>query len=107
MDGRVVLVGVDDHDQPIAYGDIEADGHLDFLYCAPEAAGQGAGSAIYAALERRARQMSIREIHVEASEIAKPLFERNNFKLLRRNELNIGGVPIHNFTMKKTLTGDC
>ena len=102
-DGRVVLVGVDERDRPIAYGDLEDDGHLDFLYCAPEVAGKGAGSQIYAALERRARHMSLHRIYVEASELAKPLFERNGFTLVSRNDLSIRGVAIHNFKMEKAL----
>ncbi len=102
-DGRIVLVGVDERDRPIAYGDLEDDGHLDFLYCAPEGAGKGTGSQIYAALERRARQMSLRKIYVEASELAKPLFERNGFTLVSRIDLSIRGVAIHNFKMEKTL----
>ncbi len=102
-DGRIVLVGVDECDRPIAYGDLEDDGHLDFLYCAPEAAGKGTGSQIYAALERRARQMSLDKIYVEASALARPLFERHGFTLVRRNDLCIRGVAMHNFKMEKTL----
>ena len=105
-DGRTVFVGVDEADRQIAYGDLEDDGHLDFLYCAPEDAGRGAGSQIYAALEHRARHLSLQKIYVEASELARPLFERNGFKLLRRNELSIGGVTIHNFSMEKALTAE-
>ncbi len=32
LDGRITLVAVDDDDKPIAYGDLEADGHIDHLY---------------------------------------------------------------------------
>jgi len=102
-DGRIVLVAVDERDRPIAYGDLEDDGHLDFLYCAPEGAGKGTGSQIYAALECRAREKSVRKIYVEASEVARPFFERNGFTLVSRNNLSIRGVAIHNFEMEKTL----
>ena len=99
------MVGVDERDRPIAYGDLEDDGHLDFLYCAPEAAGKGNGSQIYDALERRAREKSLRKIYVEASEVARPFFERNGFTLVSRNSLSIRGVAIHNFKMEKILVG--
>jgi putative acetyltransferase len=102
-DGRVVLVAVDERDRPLGYGDLEADGHLDFLYCAPEAEGKGIGSALYRALEKRARLQGIASIHVEASELARPLFERNGFRILRRNEVKIGAVTLHNFSMEKLL----
>lgn len=32
-------MAVDDEDQPLAFGDLEHDGHIGYLYCAPEAAG--------------------------------------------------------------------
>lgn len=37
-DGRTALVAVDGGDLPVAFGDIEADGHIGMLYCTPEAA---------------------------------------------------------------------
>jgi putative acetyltransferase len=102
-DGRIMLVAVDQHDSPLGFGDLEPDGHLDFLYCAPEAAGQGLGSAIYAALEDHARNSGLQRIFVEASELARPLFEKNGFEIVGRNDLRIGSVAIHNFSMAKTL----
>jgi putative acetyltransferase len=40
-DGRLVLVAANADDRPVAYIDLEPDGHIDRLFCAPEAAGQG------------------------------------------------------------------
>jgi len=41
-DGRLVLVAADEDDRPVAYIDLEPDGHINRLFCAPEAAGQEA-----------------------------------------------------------------
>jgi putative acetyltransferase len=38
-DGRSLLVAVDARGEPLAYGDLEADGHIDHLFCRPDAAG--------------------------------------------------------------------
>ena len=54
-DGRTLLVAVDDDDIPLAYGDLEEDGHIDHLFCRPEFAGTGVTAALYAALESAAR----------------------------------------------------
>lgn len=43
------------------------------------------------------------KLFVEASELAKPLLERSGFVVLVRNELTLGGVNIHNFSMEKWL----
>ncbi|QPQ54267.1 GNAT family N-acetyltransferase [Allosphingosinicella flava] len=103
-DGRTVLVAEGPDGTLLGYGDMEPDGHLDFLYTAPEGEGRGVGSALLAALEEVARAQGSARIFVEASELARPLFERRGFTLLRRNHFAIGGVPIHNDSMEKRLT---
>jgi len=102
-DGRVALVAVDEADRPVAFSDVESDGHINFLYCAPEAAGRGVMSALVDRLEARARVLGHPRLHVEASEAARPFFLRRGFTMLERRELRIGDVPIHNYAMEKWL----
>jgi putative acetyltransferase len=104
-DGRHVLVAVDGTGNLLGWGDLEADGHIDFLYSAPEARGRRVGTALYDALERYALAAAMPRLYVEASELARPLFERRGFALVRRNDLVVGGVAIHNFSMEKMLGG--
>lgn len=102
-DGRLVLVAVDEAGRHLGFGDLEPDGHLDFLYAAPEGEGLHVGSAIYAALEEHARKLEMPRIYVEASELAKPFFQRRGFVVLGRNDLKLGSVDIHNVRMEKRL----
>ena len=102
-DGRKVWVAVDSADRPIAYIDLEADGHLDHLYAAPEAAGQGVAAALYQDLEDYARSEGIPRIYVEASEAAKRFFSRYGYAVVKRRDFEIGGVPIHNYAMEKAV----
>ena len=91
-------------DQPLAYIDLEADGHIDHLFCRPEAAGQGLASALYAELEQSARNESMTYLYVEASESARPVFARLGFGVVRREDFEMSGVPMHNYAMEKYLT---
>ena len=102
-DGRVVLVAVDAAGEPLAFGDLEADGHIDLLFVLPEAAGTGIAGTILEALETIARSQGQMRLYVEASEAAKGLFSRHGFQLLGRNDLTIAGVATHNFHMEKLL----
>ena len=102
-DGRTVLVAVDEEDRPLGYGELEADGHLDHLYCAPEAEGLRIGSALYAEIERRALRQGLDRIRVETSELARPLFERRGFALLATNAVKIGSAVLSNHLMEKRL----
>ena len=54
-DGRLVLVAVDDGDRVVAFTDLEADGHVGHLFCAPEAAGRRVAARLCDAVEAAAR----------------------------------------------------
>jgi putative acetyltransferase len=102
-DGRAAFVALDGADRPAGFADLEADGHIDLLYVAPEAAGAGTGAALVAAVEREARERGIARLYVEASEAARRLLLRHGFAELRRRDFEIGGVAIHNYAMEKRL----
>jgi putative acetyltransferase len=105
-DGRTVLVAVDGEDAPLAYGDLEPDGHIDHLFCRPDAAGTRVAVALYAAIEAEARARGLARLHVEASEPARRFLLKQGFVLIARRDFEIGGVAIHNFAMEKRLAGD-
>jgi putative acetyltransferase len=105
-DGRTVLVAVDESDAPLAYGDVEADGHIDHLFCRPDAAGTGVTAALYAGLEAAARARGIDLLYVEASEPARRFFLKQGFVLIGRHDFEMAGVSIHNFEMEKRLRAD-
>ncbi len=104
-DGRTALVAADGGDCPLAFGDLEADGHIDLFYCAPEAAGQGIASRLFDRLEAIAREAGMARLHVEASEAARGFFERKGFRVTARRDLAIAGVAIHNYAMEKAFSG--
>ncbi len=103
-DGRLLLVAVDADDRPLAFGDLERDGHIDLLYCAPEAAGRGVAAALYAELERAARAAGMARLYAEASETARGFFERQGFAVVARRDLAVAGVAIHNYAVEKRLS---
>ncbi len=102
-DGRLVLVAADESGHVVAFIDLEPDGHIDRLFCAPEAAGRGIASRLYEALETAARAQGIERLFTEASELARQFFERKGFAVLQRQDKILRGVPIHNYRMAKTL----
>jgi putative acetyltransferase len=102
-DGRLVLVAVGESGHVIAFIDLEPDGHIDRLYCAPEAAGRGVASRLYDEIEASARIQGIKRLFTEASELAHRFFERKGFTVLERQDKILRGVPIHNYRMAKIL----
>lgn len=102
-DGRLVLVAEGESGRVVAFIDLEADGHIDRLYCAPEAAGRGVASRLYDGIEAAATARGISRLYTEASELARRFFERKGFAVLERQDKILRGVPIHNYRMAKTL----
>ena len=102
-DGRLALVAVGEDGKLLAFGDLEASGHLDFLYALPEAAGKGIAARLYETLETRARAKAITRLYTEASEPARRFFLKTGFVVLRRRDFMIGTTPIHYYAMEKLL----
>lgn len=105
--GDVILVAVDDADHPLAYAVLEAGGHLDMLYCHPDHTGRGLALALLAQADVAARDQGVARLFTEASELARPVFERAGYALLHRRDFTISGdsgeVPIHNYAMEKRI----
>lgn len=102
-DGRETFIAADATDRPVGLIDLEADGHINFLYCAPGFAGRGVAGQLYEALELRARERKIVRLYSDASEAARRFFLRRGFAELHRRELMIGDTPIHNYAVEKRL----
>lgn len=104
-DGRIRLVAADALDRPLAFADLERNGHIDLFYCAPEAAGKGIGAALYLALEKKARQDGIERLYAEASERAKFFFLKQGFAVIGRRDFKVEGISIYNYAVEKSLVG--
>jgi putative acetyltransferase len=76
---------------------------IDMLFVDPEFARQGAGSALVEALTKLAQARGAKRLTTEASDVAKPLFERRGFTAQKRNLVRVGDQWLANTTMTKTL----
>jgi putative acetyltransferase len=79
---------------------------IDMLFVEPEFARRGVGRTLVDALTRLAQARGAKRLTTEASDVAKPLFERQGFTAQKRNLVHIGDQWLANTTMTKTLAGD-
>jgi len=77
--------------------------HVDMLFVDPEFARQGAGGALIEALTKLAQARGAKRLTVDASDSARPLFDRQGFSAERRNLVRVGDEWLANTTMTKTL----
>ena len=100
-DGRARLVAEADG-RAVGFIDVKPDGHIHYLYRAPDAP-QGAADLLYAEAEAWARNQGVSRLFAEASEAARRFFERRGFVVTARRDFEVSGVPIHNYAVEKYL----
>jgi putative acetyltransferase len=102
-EGRSAFVACRPSGEPVAFSDHDDSGHIFFLYCAPSAGGRGAAARLMDAVEDSARRAGIDRLESDASEAALGFFLRRGFRHVRRQDLKIGGVRIHNHKVERML----
>jgi putative acetyltransferase len=88
------------------FASLKGADHVDMLFVDPEFARQGAGGALIEALTKLAQARGAKRLTVDASDSARPLFERQGFTAERRNLVRVGDQWLANTTMAKTLAGE-
>lgn len=83
--------------------ELEPDGHIDCFYTEPDVQGQGVGSCLYQYAEQVAMERGNTRLFVEASLVAKSVFEHFGFVVRRVNAITREGVVLTNFSMEKVL----
>jgi putative acetyltransferase len=76
---------------------------IDMLFVDPEFARQGVGRTLVDALTRLAQARGATRLTTEASDVAKPLFERQGFTAQKRNLVRKGDQWLANTTMTRAL----
>ena len=99
----VVAVEGDDR---LGFMNVDDNGYLDLAFVLPERIGQGVSDLLYAVLECRARARGIERLTTQASLLAEPFFARHGWRIVRRQEVEMGGVVLKNAWMEKPLRSD-
>ena len=87
----------------VGFASLIDNSHVDHLYVDPRAARQGIATALCDALERLAAARGAKELTVDASDTAKPLFDARGYTALRRNTVPTGDEWLANTSMTKNL----
>lgn len=99
-DGRRCWVALDTEARVTAFVDLEADGHIDYLFADPDVAGRGVASDLLDVLEQTARHDGMIRLYVEASESARRFLLKRGYVVERRRDFELRGVAIHNYAME-------
>ncbi|MGG7056398.1 acetyltransferase [Nitrosomonas sp. ANs5] len=86
---------------PAAFGQLHPVDHIAYMYCHPDHARRGLGSAILSMLEAHAQSKGVTAVRVEASAVARPFFERFGYRVLEVERPVRHGVTFMRFKMEK------
>lgn len=98
----VALIG----SRPVGFMAIDADGHIDLVFVAPDVIGRGVAKALYDHVEAEALRLGLDRLDTAASHLARPFFERQGWIVVQEQAVKRGDVSLTNFVMEKYLIGD-
>lgn len=85
------------------FSNIDHNGYIDLMYVHPEYQHQGIGTFLLGELEYYAQTMGMTTLTVEASIVAKKLFQNVGFISEEKQSVTRDGVSLDNFKMYKIL----
>ena len=88
---------------PVAFISLRGADHIGMLYVHPGVARQGIATMLYDAIEKLAGARGAKQLTVDASDTARPFFEKRGFEGVHRNTVPLGEEWLGNTHMKKTL----
>lgn len=88
---------------PVAWMMTSGEGYVDMLFAAPEAAGRGIVTHLYAVAEDAARARGIATLTAHASFLAQPFFLKHGWRIDAHEEIERRGVLIPRAAMSKVL----
>jgi putative acetyltransferase len=88
---------------PVGFAALKGPDQIDMLYVHPAVARQGVGTMLVDALEKLAAARGAERLVTDASDNARPFFERCGYTAQQRNTLLLGGEWLPNTTMAKKL----
>lgn len=87
----------------VGYMTLDDQGYIDLTFVAPQFAGKGIARKLYEIVEKDALDRGITHLTSNASYLARPFFERQNWLVLKQQIIERGDVTLANFVMEKYL----
>ena len=87
----------------VGFASFEEPDYLDLMYVHKDFQRLGVGNALLSKIHEKAMEVGTARIVSDVSITARPFFEKNGFKLLKKQTVRIGKVDLTNYKMEKTL----
>jgi putative acetyltransferase len=88
----------------VGYGDLQPSGYIDHFFVAGDAARRGIGSALMRHIQEAAVARGIASLYSDVSITARPFFEHWGFVVESAAMVEVRGVALQNYRMRKSLS---
>ncbi|WP_028470700.1 GNAT family N-acetyltransferase [Neptunomonas japonica] len=90
-------------DEVAGFIELESDGHIDCAYVAPRFHRKGIATHLLKHVMVVAKNSGLKQLHVEASIVAEPLFEKAGFFVENENQVIRHNIVLINYSMRVDL----
>lgn len=90
---------------PVAFISLKGVDHVGMLYVHPGVVRLGIATMLYDAIEKLAAARGAKQLTVDASDTARPFFEKQGYEGVHRNTIPLGDEWLGNTHMRKRLVG--
>ena len=87
----------------VGFSELSSNGCIEMLYVHKDYLKRGIGKKLLNLMIKKARELNINEIFTDASITAKPFFESQGFKVIKKQIKTFNNVDFINYQMKKAL----
>lgn len=101
----MTLLLAEEGDDLLGFVGYEPDGHVDFLYTSPDHARRGVATRLHDEAAAALRELGVTRLYTEASEVARPFFERQGYEVVEREVVTRGGIELSRYRMRCTPLG--
>jgi putative acetyltransferase len=91
------------NDQIVGFADVQATGYIDHFFVHHQWQGCGVAKRLFEVLQEEALARGIPELTANVSLTARPFFESRGFEVVVAQEVEVHGVRLKNFQMRKQL----
>lgn len=85
------------------FSSLEEDGELDMMYVHKDYQGQGIASLLIQQIYKKAAELGLSKLTAYVSITARPFFEKQGFKVMETQQVQLGEVTLTNYEMIKTI----
>ncbi|MBO9728830.1 MAG: GNAT family N-acetyltransferase [Chitinophaga sp.] len=96
-------VAVTANDTITGFASVEADGELDMMFVHKDFQGQGIATLLIQQIYNKAAALGLSSLTAYVSITAKPFFEKQGFRVVKMQEVQLGEVGLVNYEMVKEL----